>query len=51
MITDISPEAHDYTLKEAKKYAWGNIYLPPSIEWNNHDAGNKGRCGMERRMC
>ena len=31
MITDISPEAHDYTLKEAKKYAWGNIYLPPEM--------------------
>jgi quinoprotein glucose dehydrogenase len=28
MITDISPEAHAYALKVAKKYAWGNIYLP-----------------------
>lgn len=32
MITDISPEAHNYILNEAKKYAWGNIYLPPSME-------------------
>jgi quinoprotein glucose dehydrogenase len=32
MITDISPEAHDFTLKEAKKYAWGNIYLPPAMK-------------------
>jgi len=30
IITDISPEAHDFVLKEAKKYDWGNIYLPPS---------------------
>jgi quinoprotein glucose dehydrogenase len=32
MITDISPEAHDYALKVAKKYAWGEIYLPPAID-------------------
>jgi quinoprotein glucose dehydrogenase len=31
MITDISPEAHDFALKVAKKYAWGNIYLPPAM--------------------
>lgn len=31
IITDISPEAHDYVLNEAKKYAWGSIYLPPSM--------------------
>ena len=30
IITDISPEAHDSALKRAKKYAWGNIYLPPA---------------------
>jgi len=32
MITDISPESHDYALKVAKKYSWGNIYLPPAID-------------------
>ena len=32
IITDISPAAHDYVLNEAKKYAWGNVYLPPSME-------------------
>lgn len=32
MITDISPEAHNFILNEARKYAWGNIYLPPSME-------------------
>lgn len=32
LITNISPEAHDYVLKEAKQYAWGNIYLPPSMQ-------------------
>lgn len=32
IITDISPEAHSYVLNEAKKYAWGNIYLPPSMQ-------------------
>jgi len=31
VITDISPEAHAFALKEAKKYEWGNIYLPPSV--------------------
>lgn len=31
MITDISPEAHDYALNKAKKYEWGSIYLPPSL--------------------
>ena len=30
-ITDISPEAHDYVLKEASKYDWGHIYQPPSL--------------------
>jgi len=30
VITDISKEAHDYVLKEAKKYTWGDIYLPPA---------------------
>jgi quinoprotein glucose dehydrogenase len=32
MITDISPEAHDSALRSAKKYQWGNIYLPPSLQ-------------------
>ena len=32
MITDISPEAHNYILNEVKKYSWGNIYLPPSTQ-------------------
>ncbi|HLT71098.1 MAG TPA: PQQ-binding-like beta-propeller repeat protein [Cyclobacteriaceae bacterium] len=32
VITDISPEAREFVLNEAKKYAWGDIYLPPSIE-------------------
>lgn len=31
-VTDISPEAREFVLNEAKKYAWGGIYLPPSIE-------------------
>jgi len=31
MITDISPEAHDFALKAAKKFSWGSIYLPPSL--------------------
>lgn len=32
IITDISPEAHDYVLNEAKKYTWGDMYLPPSTK-------------------
>lgn len=31
VITDISPEAHQYVLKEAKKYEWGDLYLPPTV--------------------
>lgn len=31
IITDLSPEAHDYVLNEAKKYEWGDIYLPPTV--------------------
>ncbi|MBL7696927.1 MAG: PQQ-binding-like beta-propeller repeat protein [Chitinophagaceae bacterium] len=31
MITDISQAAHDSSLAKAKKYAWGSIYLPPSL--------------------
>jgi quinoprotein glucose dehydrogenase len=31
MITDISPEAHDSAMRAARKYEWGNIYLPPSL--------------------
>lgn len=32
VITDISPEAHEYVLNEAKKYEWGDIYLPPTVK-------------------
>ncbi|HUQ64621.1 MAG TPA: PQQ-binding-like beta-propeller repeat protein [Flavitalea sp.] len=32
IITDLSPESHDFVLKEAKKYTWGDIYLPPSTK-------------------
>ena len=42
IITDISPEAHDFVLKEAKKYAWGNIYLPPSIDGTIQMPGMRG---------
>ena len=31
VITDISPEAREYVLKEASKYEWGEIYQPPSL--------------------
>ena len=42
VITDISPEAHDYVLKEAKKYEWGNVYLPPSMEGTIQFPGMRG---------
>jgi quinoprotein glucose dehydrogenase len=32
MITDISPEAHDFALKRAKELDWGNVFLPPSLK-------------------
>ncbi|MEP7109708.1 MAG: PQQ-binding-like beta-propeller repeat protein [Ferruginibacter sp.] len=32
MITDISPESHAYALNVAKKYQWGNIYIPTSLK-------------------
>ncbi len=42
MITDISPESHDYVLKEAKKYTWGDIYLPPSTDGTIQFPGMRG---------
>ncbi len=30
IITDISPEAHEFVLNEARKYTWGEAYLPTS---------------------
>ncbi|MCB0686412.1 MAG: PQQ-binding-like beta-propeller repeat protein [Saprospiraceae bacterium] len=32
IITDISPEAHDFIKTEAGKYSWGSIYQPPSLQ-------------------
>jgi quinoprotein glucose dehydrogenase len=32
MITDISPEAHEFALNRAKQLEWGNIYLPTSLK-------------------
>ncbi|MDN5211790.1 PQQ-binding-like beta-propeller repeat protein [Fulvivirgaceae bacterium BMA12] len=32
IVTNISPESHEYVLEEIKKYTWGNIYTPPSLE-------------------
>src|ERR1700730_7321403 len=32
IITDISPQAHAFVLKEAKKYSWGDLYLPPTLD-------------------
>jgi len=32
IITDISPEAHEFIKTEASKYSWGSIYQPPSLQ-------------------
>lgn len=42
IITDLSPEAHEYILQEAKKYEWGDIYLPPSISGTIEMPGFRG---------
>jgi len=42
IITDVSPEAHDYILQEAKKYEWGDIYLPPSVSGTIEMPGFRG---------
>jgi quinoprotein glucose dehydrogenase len=42
VITDISPEARDFVLKESKKYAWGNIFLPPSLAGTIQMPGMRG---------
>lgn len=42
IITNLSPEAHKYALKEAKKYEWGNIYLPPSMSGTIEIPGFRG---------
>jgi quinoprotein glucose dehydrogenase len=31
-LTNISPEAHEYALKELKRYRYGGMYIPPSLE-------------------
>jgi quinoprotein glucose dehydrogenase len=31
-LTDISPMAHEYALQELKKYRYGEMYIPPSLE-------------------
>jgi quinoprotein glucose dehydrogenase len=41
-ITDISQAAHDYVLREAKKYTWGDIYLPPSEQGTIEMPGFRG---------
>lgn len=43
VITDISPEAHEYILNEAKKYEWGDIYLPPTVGGIIQMPGFRGR--------
>ena len=35
MITDISPEAHDFALKSGKKICMGQYLSPSCNEWNN----------------
>ncbi len=42
IITDLSPESHDYVLNEAKKYDWGDIYLPPSTHGTIQLPGMRG---------
>jgi quinoprotein glucose dehydrogenase len=42
MITDISPQAHDYVLNMAKKYSWGSIYLPPEMNGIIQMPGRRG---------
>jgi len=32
IITDISPESHEFIKTEASKYTWGGIYQPPSLQ-------------------
>ena len=32
IITDISPESHEFIRTEASKYSWGSIYQPPSLQ-------------------
>lgn len=32
IITDISPQAHAFVSKEVKKYSWGDLYLPPTLD-------------------
>jgi len=32
IITDISPESHEFIKAEASKYSWGSMYQPPSLQ-------------------
>lgn len=41
-LTNISPEAHEYVLKEFRKYRSGSIYTPPSLQGTLTMPGNLG---------
>lgn len=32
IITDISPQSHEFIKTEASKYSWGSIYQPPGLQ-------------------
>ena len=42
MVTDISPEARNYVLKQLEKYTWGSIYLPPNTKGTIQMPGFRG---------
>jgi len=42
IITELSPEAHDFVLNEAKQYRWGEIYLPPHPDGTIEIPGMRG---------
>jgi quinoprotein glucose dehydrogenase len=41
-LTNITPEAHAYALKEFRKYRSGSIYTPPSLQGNITTPGHLG---------
>lgn len=41
-LTNITPESHDYALKEFRKYRSGSIYTPPSLQGTITTPGHLG---------
>ena len=49
-LTNITPEARAYALREFKRYASGSIYTPPTLQGTLTQPGHLGGSRMARRV-